>query len=233
MEDAPVMKFELIEANDTVAALREFIQDGNYSPGDRLPSERDLIGRLGISRSALRKALGTLENEGSIWRHVGKGTFIAAHGLQTGNSQLKLLSEAVTPVQLMRARLSLEPALAREAAVNASEKSVTGLKAARDRAAAAATWDEYEAEDDAFHRAIAEATGNGLLLSLFDHLNGVRRAVAWNTVVRTSNRPPENHSSFEEHNQILTAIQERNASAAHAAMREHLNSVSTRLFGEE
>lgn len=227
------MKFEVVEAEDTVGALRQFIIDGSYSPGDRLPSERDLIGRLGISRSALRKALGKLENEGSIWRHVGKGTFVAAQEFQTGNSQLKLLSETVTPVQLMRARLSLEPALAKEAAVNASENSVANLKEARDRAVNAATWDEYEAEDDAFHRAIAEASENVLLLSLFDHLNGVRRAVAWNTVVRTSSRPPADHSSFNEHNQIFTAIQERNASAAQSAMREHLNSVSTRLFGEE
>lgn len=233
LESSSLLQLDAAEAEDTVAVLREFIARGDYAPGDRLPSERDLIGRLGISRTALRKALGKLENEGSIWRHVGKGTFIAPQGLQQGSNQLKLLSQLVTPVQLMRARLSLEPALAREAAVNASEHSVSHLKEARDRAANAETWDAYEAEDDAFHRAIAEASENVLLLSLFDHLNGVRRAVAWNTVVRTSARPPKDHSSFGEHNRILAAISERNPSAAHAAMRDHLGSVSARLFAEE
>ncbi|MGI9367478.1 MAG: FadR/GntR family transcriptional regulator [Ruegeria sp.] len=232
-ESLSLITLETTETEDTVAVLRDFITAGDYQPGDRLPSERNLIGRLGISRSALRKALGKLEGEGSIWRHVGKGTFIAPQGLQAGNNQLKILSQSVTPVKLMRARLSLEPALAREAAVNASEFSVARLKTARDRAANAENWDDYEAEDDAFHRAIAEASENVLLLSLFDHLNGVRRAVAWNSVVRQSVRPPRDHSSFKEHDQILAAISERNPSAAHNAMREHLSSVSTRLFGEE
>ena len=68
---------EMLVPVDTVASLRDFIKSGEYRPGDRLPSERDLIGRLAISRSALRKAFDVLEREGSIWRHVGKGTFIA------------------------------------------------------------------------------------------------------------------------------------------------------------
>ena len=50
-----------IKATDTVTALRVFIKSGQYRPGDRLPSERDLIGLLGISRSQLRKAFDALE----------------------------------------------------------------------------------------------------------------------------------------------------------------------------
>ena len=73
---------------------------------------------------------------------------------------------------------------------------------------------------------------NVLLLSIFDHLNQVRRAVAWNSVVRYSDRPARDHSSFAEHNQIVAAIEARDAPAAHAAMRQHLGSVSARLFGD-
>lgn len=220
------------DAADAVSALRAFIEGGDYKPGDRLPAERELIVRLGMSRSTLRKAFDMLEREGSIWRHVGKGTFIASQGLQAGASALSVLSQQVTPIQLMRARLSLEPAIALEAAINASEDSVTRLKLARDHALNAQSWDEYEAQDDIFHRLIAEASGNVLILSLFGHLNGVRRAVAWNTVVRTSDRAPRSHTSFAEHDQIVAAIEARNPAAAQAAMRAHLVSVSARLFGE-
>lgn len=226
------MKPETVDAEDAINSLRAFIRDGDYKPGDRLPAERDLIGRLGMSRSSLRKAFDALEREGSIWRHVGKGTFIASQGLQSGVGSLADLSQQVTPVQLMRARLSLEPAIAREAAINASEESVIRLTLARDKAFEASTWDEYEAQDDMFHRGIAEASDNVLLLSLFDHLNGVRRAVAWNTVVRTSGRPPRDHTSFMEHDKILAAIEARDPGAAHSAMRAHLGSVSARLFGD-
>jgi DNA-binding FadR family transcriptional regulator len=71
-----------------------------------------------------------------------------------------------------------------------------------------------------------------LLLSLFDHLNAVRRGVAWKTVVRSSVRPACDHTSFAEHDKILVGIEARDPSAAHAAMRTHLVSVSNRLFGD-
>lgn len=132
----------------------------------------------------------------------------------------------------MRARLSLEPAIAREAALHASEEAVRRLKHSRDLATEAPSWDEYEAQDDNFHRVLAEATDNVLLLSLFDHLNAVRRAVAWNMVVRSSVRPPRTHSSFAEHDTIVAAIVARDPKAAHDAMRAHLGSVTARLFGE-
>jgi len=218
--------------DDAVTALRTFVSEGAFSPGDRLPAERELIFKLGVSRATLRKALDVLERDGEIWRHVGKGTFVAAHGGASGIGSLGELSRQVTPVQLMRARVSLEPALAREAAVNASQGAVVRLKRARDACISAQNWDDYEAQDDAFHRAIAEATDNVLLLALFDQLNQVRRAVAWNTVIRSSTRPSRDHSSFEEHDQMTAAIEARDPVAAHDAMRGHLGSVSTRLFGE-
>ena len=225
-------KFERFDKEDAIAALTGFIRDGGYSPGDRLPAERELIVSLGMSRNSLRRALEALERDGSIWRHVGKGTFVAAHGGQSGTGTLAELSQQVTPVQLMRARLALEPAIAREAAINASDEAVTRLKVSKDRAVEAPNWDDYEAQDDLFHRAVAEASGNVLLLSLFDQLNQVRRAVAWKTVVRSADRPARDHTSFGEHDEILAAVEARDPAAAQAAMRKHLSSVSTRLFEE-
>lgn len=226
------MRPETLDRDDAIAALNAFIAKGAYRPGDRLPSERDLIGSLGLSRSTLRKALDALEREGAIWRHVGKGTFVAAHGGGSGAGSLAELSQQVSPVQLVRARLSLEPAIAREAALNASDEAVIRLKLARDRCLEAPNWEGYEAQDDGFHRTVAEATDNVLMLSLFDHLNQVRRAVAWNTVVRHSTRPARDHTSFAEHDAITAAIEARDPAAAHAAMRDHIGSVSARLFGE-
>jgi DNA-binding FadR family transcriptional regulator len=99
------------------------------------------------------------------------------------------------------------------------------------RAQSAPSWGEYERQDDLFHRAIAEASDNLLLLSLFDQLNGVRRAVAWGNVVRDSQRPPSDHSSFGEHEAIAMEIAARRPEGAYEAMRRHLKSVSERLFG--
>lgn len=220
------------EREDAIARIRALISAGSYAPGDRLPPERELIDDLGMSRTTLRRALEALEREGTIWRHVGKGTFVAANGGAAAGGGLVEMSRQLTPVRMMRARLCIEPAIAREAAINASGEAIIRMKLAKERAAAAASWAEYEKHDDMFHRAIAEASDNILLLSLFDQLNQVRRAVAWGSVVRNSERPPEGHSSFTEHDRIAEAIEMRDANAAQEVMRQHIGSVSARLFGE-
>jgi len=213
-----------------IEQIKAFIADGSYSAGDRLPPERDLIGNLGMTRTTLRKALDALEREGTIWRHVGKGTFVAGHSEDQPN--LTDLAQQMTPVRTMRARLTIEPAIAREAAINASRDALIRVKIARDRATAAVSWADYEAQDDLFHRAIAEASDNVLLVTLFDQLNRVRRAVAISVVVRGTSRPPASHKSFAEHERIVAALETRDPVEAQEAMRAHIGSVSARLFGE-
>ena len=219
--------FEQADRDDAVGVLKAHIVAGRYSPGDRLPPERELMVSLGISRSKLRQALDEFERAGRIWRRVGKGTFLASDGIDS----LARLCRRVSPAQMMRARLALEPALAREACINSSEAALCEVRNCKDRAERANCWEDYEACDDLFHRAIAEATGNELLLSLFDRLNQVRRAIAWDTVVRNSQTPPTRHPSFAEHSRILSAIEARSPDSAYNAMRDHLSSVSNRLFG--
>lgn len=217
---------------EAVGHLKEFIAENGFAAGDRLPSERELIGQLGMTRSSLRKALDTLEHEGVIWRHVGKGTFIAGNddGLDPG--LLSEIGHQITPVKMMRARQCIEAVIAREAAINASRQAVKKITQFKERARAAATWQDYEAQDDLFHFAIAEATDNILLMTLFDQLNKVRRAVAVSSVIRETERPPEDHTSFAEHDRICAAIEARDPKAAHDAMWQHISSVSARLFGE-
>lgn len=218
---------------DPVARLRSFIVEGGHPRGGRLPPERHLTEELGMTRTTLRKALDSLERDGLIWRHVGKGTFISDDAAPNAPSTaMSELGRQLTPFRMMRARLAIEPAIAREAAVNASGEALQRMQRAIDRAKAATTWNEYETQDDLFHRAVAEASDNMLLLTLFDQLNDVRRAVAWGSVTRETVQPSANHSSFAEHDEIAAAIANRDAGAAYEAMRRHLGSVAKRLFGE-
>jgi DNA-binding FadR family transcriptional regulator len=226
------MSDEISGTLDPVARLRSYISDGGFTQGVRLPPERHLTDELGMTRTTLRKALDALERDGVIWRHVGKGTFIADSSPQVPSNAMVELGRQLTPFRMMRARMAIEPAIAREAAVNASGDTQLQMQRALERSKAAATWREYEIQDDIFHRTIAEASDNLLLLSLFDQLNGVRRAVAWGNVTRRSARPSSDHSSFAEHDIIAAAIASRDPLAAYESMRAHLRSVSQRLFGE-
>lgn len=225
-------------SSDPIVRLRRFIEEGGFARGVRLPPERQLTTELGMTRATLRKALEVLERDGMIWRHVGKGTFIADGGPKplpggTGSAGgLGELTRQITPFRMMRARMTVEPAIAREAAINASGETQRRMQQAQERAKAASNWHDYEIQDDLFHRAIAEASDNPLLVALFDQLNEVRRAVAWGNVTRQSALPSPDHSSFAEHDAIATAITNRDPAAAYEAMRAHLRSVSQRLFGE-
>jgi len=221
------------KADPSIERLRRFIADGGYSSGDRLPAERELTEHLAVTRTELRKALDALEREGAVWRHVGKGTFVAdqSEGGKPTDAIFDL-GRKLTPFRMMRARLVIEPAIAREAAINASGEDIRLMQRAMDRTRSATTWAEYEEQDDVLHHQIATASDNLLLVSLFDQLNLVRRAVSWGSVVRATARPSETHTSFAEHDAIAAAIAERNPDAAHEAMRTHLRSVSDRLFGD-
>src|SRR6056297_195274 len=232
-DEPPVVRAPEARHEGVVSRLRDFISDGGYLPGDRLPAERDLIGELGLTRSALRKALETLERDGTIWRHVGKGTFVSSAEATGDGGLIGELGRQLTPYRMMRARTCIEPAIAREAAISASGEAMTRMRAAMESASAASTWAEYEAQDDRLHRCIAEASDNALLLALFDQLNQVRRAVAWGAVRRDTVRPPADHSSFAEHRAIAEAIAKRDPEVAYEAMRVHLRSVSARLFEGE
>ncbi|SFD78920.1 FadR/GntR family transcriptional regulator [Roseivivax sediminis] len=221
------------QTEDPTERLLAFIAAQDLAPGDRLPAERHLIEILGVGRSALRKALDQLERDGAIWRHVGKGTFVSRVAAETSRPDaFSGIGAQLTPFRMMRARITIEPAIAREAAANCSREALARIHGALARQRAAASWTEYERQDDQLHRAIAEAADNALLLALFDSLNRVRREVAWGSVTRSSARPSSDHSSFAEHDAIAEAIEAHDQEAAFQAMRAHLKSVASRLFDD-
>lgn len=184
---------------------------------------------LGVSRNELRKALAVLEQEGQIWRHVGKGTFVGSRPSDELAS-LRSIAETAGPAEVMRARLLLEPQIAAEAAVCASARDLEAMRRCLEASERAPSWRHYESWDNRLHRAIAEATRNPVVLALFDMLNAVRRAVVWQRHREPPDRPPPDHHSFAEHRQIVEAIAGRDAAGAAEAMRRHLRSVASRLL---
>ena len=221
-----------VDAGDAVTAsarLRDFLAGAAVSADGRLPPERDLAGRLGVSRAELRKALADLEAEGVIWRHVGKGTFVGARPVDTV-ADVAALTRRTNPSEVMQARLTIEPEMARLAALHATSSDIAELRACIARSRQAETWRQYEAWDNRFHRAVGEATRNALLLGLLDTLTAVRRAVTWGRLRYNPVKPDPAHHSFEEHEAIVAAIADRDATAAAAAMRTHIRSVERNLL---
>jgi DNA-binding FadR family transcriptional regulator len=227
------MNLHAAERPETAVAgrLRAYLAHVELPLDGRLPAERELAGRLGVSRALLRKALGTLESEGQIWRHVGKGTFIGSRPLDTP-ADLAAMARRTNPSEVMGARLAIEPEIARLAARNATPADLAEMRTCLVRTRQATTWRQYESWDNRLHRTIAEAARNGLILALLETLNTVRRAVTWGRLRVEPVRPAPDHHSFAEHEAIVAAIEERDLARAAAAMRSHLQSVERNLLGE-
>ncbi|PRD44927.1 GntR family transcriptional regulator [Phyllobacterium phragmitis] len=222
---------ELIETNrqpDAAAKLRGFLSEAELPSDGRLPPERELAEILGVGRAALRKALAELQAEGQLWRHVGKGTFTGSRPIDTV-ADVSAMARRSNPIEVMGARIAIEPEIARCAALNATPAQVTDMRSCVLRARQAPSWRQYELWDNRLHRTIAEATQNSLLLGLLDTLNAVRREVTWGRLRDTPVRPPVDHHSFAEHDQIVDAIANRDTAGAAAAMRAHLQNVERHL----
>ncbi len=209
--------------------MRSFLDQNDHHPSGRLPPERSLCVKLGITRTVLRKALATLELEGRIWRHVGRGTFVGKRPREFG-TDIPYITKRTNPAEVMEARLLIEPELARLAALNATSADIGEMEHCIRMTRAAPDWRAYEAWDNKLHRAIAQATQNSLLLSLFDSLNTVRRAVVWGRLRVAKLSPDLDHHSFAEHDAILEAIVERDMTLAAKRQRQHLETVRRKLL---
>lgn len=216
-------------ADGSLIQLRAWLAQRDLPADGRLPPERELIEILGVTRGELRKALAALENNGELWRHVGKGTFIGVRPVEEPTN-ISLIAEKSNPLDVTRARILIEPVLCREAAVNASGAHIDDLDRCLRAQREAKTWRQYENADNRFHRIIADASGNVVLLALFDQLNAIRRTVVWGRLRDESSSPPANHHSFNQHDDIATAIRERDQENAAEAMWLHLKKVGERLI---
>jgi DNA-binding FadR family transcriptional regulator len=209
--------------------LRAYLAQARLPENGRLPPERDLAAELGVSRAELRKALATLAAEGRLWRHVGKGTFLGNRPLDI-TTDVAAMVRRTNPAEVIKARLALEPEIARLAALNATPGQIAQMRNCLVRSREAETWRQYEMWDNHLHRAIGEATQNSLLLGLLDTLSAVRRAVGWGRLRGERTRPAPDHHSFAAHEAIVSAIEDRDMSGAAAAMRAHLFSVERNLL---
>lgn len=211
-----------------VEKVRALIDTGGYVHNDRLPPEREMCAALGVTRNQLRRALSELEAHGLIWRHVGRGTFVGVRPV-LNLDDISYLRDQVNPAQVVSVRLTIEPELARLAAIYGEKRDHDQLLACVHGCRNAPDWRGYEAWDNELHHAIARASHNKLYLYYFETLNVVRRSMVWGQPRKTE-KPARDHTSFLEHDEIVQAVFDRDANLAATKMRHHLKSVYARVL---
>jgi GntR family transcriptional regulator, transcriptional repressor for pyruvate dehydrogenase complex len=198
---------------------------GDLKPGERLPGERELSLRFGVSRSSLREAIKALHEKGLVEAYSGRGTFIrdaTSHEVQPSLDLMMKIGQSEVSSYLAEGRALLEPAIAALAAVRARKPDLVAMReavAVMDRAGQDA--DAYVEADLDFHLALAEAAANPLILSLIDSIVGLLREQR----LRIFKVPGGPERGQIHHKRILDAVERHDPDKARDAMRAHLEQV--------
>lgn len=206
-----------------VFRLREMIRHGELNSGDKLPPERDLARKMGVSRPTLRSGIRSLAAIGLLKSRRGSGTFVAEakESPTLDGSQLKMLASLhnFSSDEMFEARIALEMYLAGCAAARATAQQINFM--AEEIAGMFASLEKPEQflkHDMNFHRTIAVASGNQILTALMNMVT----QVLLETRSKTVNRAKDLKEAAEMHRKIYRAIRQKNTEAAQQAMREHL-----------
>lgn len=213
-------------SDSTVDQVLQLVRSGQLLPGDRLPSERDLIQRLGVSRNSLREGVRMLETMGVLRVVPGRGTFVADGAEQARPDWTT--PWLPTPGRDMIDLLEMRETLEIKAAVLACSRGTpeqlgrieAGLAALKE-AVASGELEEVVKADMALHDAIAVASGNRLLAdalrNLADLVSDTRHAI--------TRIPGRLRRSGPEHDVLVAAILSGDADAAGRAMYNHVRRV--------
>lgn len=237
-----LIKFGPELSTDTAFHLKEMLladlRRGRWQPGERLPAERQMMELFKVGRSTVRRVLTQMKDMGLIIQNVGSGTYVAADALerlpQAAAPALGLMSGLTTsPAELMEARIAFEPALIEMAIHNANNADFAAMEECLRSAENAASFEEFEHWDGALHQAIADATHNSFVLTVFKLMNEVRERAEWGQLKRKSLTPERRRAYEHEHRALVMALRERDAPAARKVIALHLGHVRRNLFHPE
>lgn len=206
--------------------VREMLEDGELTVGDRLPPERELSKQLNVSRAALREALRTLENAGLLELRPGKlgGAFVAdarPNAISENMSDLLRLG-GISLGHLTEARAWIEEVVVRVACERAEEPDFAALednvRLAEELFAAGRMMEKLDANIE-FHNVLASATKNPVLVMMTQTMGDVMRSFARRLGAETT------RSVIRSRTHFIELLRARNADAAVAEMHEHLRSI--------
>lgn len=192
--------------DDVTDQIRRFVAEHRLDPGARLPAERELAARFGVSRPVVRAAIQRLADLGVLETRRGSGSYVAGIDLD----------------ELADVRRQLEPYAAALAAVRRDVTTVRRLRGLAD-AMVMASGDpvEFAALDAEVHREIAQASGNRILIGVLRDLERTAAHARRRTVQHQDVRA----AAVGQIAELVSAIEAGDAAAARTAMSRHLDRV--------
>lgn len=220
-------------AHELVESIGARIRSQQLKPGDKLPTESEVMRSFGVSRTVVREAISRMQAAGLVETRHGIGTFVLEPRPGQGfGIDPTDIATAVDVMAVLELRISLETESAGLAAQRRSDAQLAEMRAALDafEANVGGAGDAIS-PDFRFHLAIAHATGNRYFADIMSHLGAtlIPRARINSSRVAREELPQYLRRVNREHEQIFSAIARGDAESARAAMRIHLTNSRERL----
>jgi len=222
--------------SDRAFQLREYLlqnlRSGRWSPGERLPTERELGDSFELGRSAVRRVLAGLKQKGLIDQTVGSGTYVSPGVRQAlAGMEPAQAGEPISPAELMEARLLLEPSVVELVVRNATAGDFARLQECCEQGEQADSLQQFEYWDAALHQALATAAHNGFVMQMFEAMTRARQQDDWGQLKRRSLTDERRAAYQREHRALVAALQDRDADLARQRLLDHLLHVRRSLLG--
>ena len=219
---------------EIVESLSASIRDGRLRPGEKLPTEAEIMERYEVSRTVVREALSKLQASGQVETRHGVGTFVMALRENSGNFKIAEADFATVAdvISVLELRISLETEAAGLAAQRRTAEHLVAMELALQAFNESIQHDSDAVPPDfQFHMEVARATGNRHFADLMTYLGTM---IIPRTRVNTAKQAPEGRLGYlqrvnGEHESIYNAIRNQDPEAARAAMRTHLSNSRDRL----
>lgn len=220
------------QSGKITAYIGEQIASGDWEPGHKLPTDRELAERFGVARNTVRRTLEQLEREQLIVRQVGRGTFVAEPTNVSPGSAIEEHGDS-SPSDVMELRLLIEPQMAELIVLRATARDVATLEECIAKSEAARSHHEFEAWDEALHRTLALCTKNNGVVAVMSSINVQRHQAAWINLKKQT-LTHDNRRRYEaQHRAIVDAVKKRDRKLTQEAIRTHLLEVRRNLLGTE
>jgi GntR family transcriptional repressor for pyruvate dehydrogenase complex len=218
----PIKRKRLFE--EIIVAMENFIQEENIQPGERLPSENELASLFNVSKTAVREAMSVLNINGIVETRAGSGIYLK--DIQ-GESIVVLVTYNLMQKNelqdILEFRRGLEVEAAGLAALRCSEEELLQIKYAHEELVSAnAAGNVGIDEDFRFHCLIISASHNAVYQNIFNTVSTQLKEGMRIIKMQSLKLPGGFIQGYQEHEEIILALRERNPEAASSAMRNHL-----------
>lgn len=204
--------------------LQASIDNNVIKAGERLPSERELAEKLGVSRPTIREAMIALELSGVIEIRTGSGIYVTE---KSAKLEPELNDKGVGPFEILEIRYIIESEACALAAARITDEQIEQLHAVvKEMEEEEKKPNASEKADQKFHSIIAQACQNSAISSVVDWLWDLRNESTLSSAFLARIREEGVHPSITEHKKILHALEQRNPERARTAMKLHIENAT-------